>query len=250
MDRERLRSLLADLEAGSLTVEQALERLRDLPFEDLGFARLDHHRSLRNGMPEVILARGKTPEQVGELASRLEAADGAGLVTRASAEHWEAVRRRVPASRWEERAGLILWGERPRRATAPLGVVCAGTSDLPVAEEAALTAEWLGHEVLRAYDVGVAGLHRLLSVREQIARAGVLIVVAGMDGALPSVIAGLEPQPVIAVPTSTGYGSSFEGLSALLAMLNSCAPGVLVVNIDNGFGAAAAAHRILWREPK
>ena len=245
MNRDRLQALLAQVRQGALSVEEACDRLRDLPFQDLGFARLDHHRDLRSGMPEVIFARGKTPDEVAELAAALEAHDGAGLVTHASPEVFARVRARVPAAAYAERARLIRWGRRDRVPARPVAVVCAGTSDLPVADEAALTADWLGHEVVRVTDAGVAGLHRILDARAIFGDAGAIVVVAGMEGALPSVVAGLVACPVVAVPTSVGYGASFEGLAALLAMLNSCSPGVAVVNIDNGFGGAVVAHRIL-----
>jgi len=245
MDTARLRDLLAEVRGGALSVEDALEKLRGLPFEDLGFARIDHHRELRNGLPEIIFGGGKTPGEVGAIARNVELRSGAGLVTHASLEMFEAVRSGVPSATYAERARLIRWGTRPGLDTAPITVACAGTSDLPVAEEAALTAEWLGHEVLREVDIGVAGVHRTLEARPALDRAGVVIVVAGMEGALASVIAGLVRVPVVAVPTSVGYGATFGGLAALLAMLASCVPGIAVVNIDNGFGAAALAHRML-----
>ena len=257
MDQARVRTLLADVRAGALSIDDAVERLRGLPFEDLGFARVDHHRELRSGLPEVIFGAGKTPAEIADIAAAMTARSGAGLVTRASPESYEAVRARIPGATYAERSRLIRWGRRaalaaptaPGAPAGPIAVTSAGTSDLPVAEEAALTAEWLGHEVVRVVDIGVAGVHRTLEARPVLDRAAVVIVVAGMEGALASVVAGLIRAPVVAVPTSVGYGASFEGLAALLAMLSSCVPGIAVVNIDNGFGAAALAHRILTGRP-
>jgi NCAIR mutase (PurE)-related protein len=244
----QLEALLHDVAEGRLAPETAVGRLRHLPFEDLSFARIDHHRTLRQGQPEVIFCAGKTTEQVVMIADRLAAVNGAFLGTRASDEMATALRAKFDRLEWNPLARTVhLPGSLPVRpsATGTILVVAAGTSDLPVAEEAAVTAEAFGHTVGRLSDVGVAGLHRLLSADEQLQQADVLIVVAGMEGALPSVVGGLVRVPVIAVPTSVGYGASFGGLAALLAMLNSCAAGVTVVNIDNGFGAAAAASRIL-----
>ena len=260
MDQARVRTLLADVRAGALSIDDAVERLRGLPFEDLGFARVDHHRELRSGLPEVIFGAGKTPAEIADIAAAMNARSGSGLVTRASPESYEAVRARIPGATYAERSRLIRWGTRaapaapaaptaPGAPAGPIAVTSAGTSDLPVAEEAALTAEWLGHEVVRVVDIGVAGVHRTLEARPVLDRAAVVIVVAGMEGALASVVAGLIRAPVVAVPTSVGYGASFEGLAALLAMLSSCVPGIAVVNIDNGFGAAALAHRILTGRP-
>ena len=248
MRAEQLESLLAEVAAGRLTPRAALDRLRHLPFEDLSFARIDHHRSLRQGQPEVVFCEGKTPDQVAAICERLEAVDGTFLGTRASESVAARLRDRFPRMLWNPLARTVHLppAERPARApvTGSILVVSAGTSDLPVAEEAAVVAEAFGHVVERLVDVGVAGMHRLLAAGEQLQRARVVIVVAGMEGALPSVVGGLVAAPVIAVPTSVGYGASFGGLAALLAMLNSCAAGVTVVNIDNGFGAAAAASRI------
>ena len=248
MRAEQLESLLAEVAAGRLTPRAALDRLRHLPFEDLPFARIDHHRSLRQGQPEVVFCEGKTPDQVTVICERLEAVDGMFLGTRASESVAARLRDRFPRMLWNPLARTVHLppAERPERApvTGSILVVSAGTSDLPVAEEAAVVAEAFGHAVERLVDVGVAGMHRLLAAGEQLQRARVVIVVAGMEGALPSVVGGLVAAPVIAVPTSVGYGASFGGLAALLAMLNSCAAGVTVVNIDNGFGAAAAASRI------
>jgi NCAIR mutase (PurE)-related protein len=242
---EQLEALLADVATGRLGPGAALQRLRHLPFEDLSFARIDHHRALRQGQPEVVFCESKTPEQVLAICERLEAASGWFLGTRVNEAMAERLRSRFPTSIWNPLARTVhLSRPEPGTRTGPILVVSAGTSDLPVAEEAAVVSEVFGHEVERLVDVGVAGLHRLLAASEQLQRARVVIVVAGMEGALPSVVGGMVSVPVIAVPTSVGYGASFGGLAALLAMLNSCAAGVTVVNIDNGFGAAAAASRI------
>ena len=246
MDRDRLSELLGAVKTGACSVEEALERLRHLPYEDLGFARLDHHRALRNGFPEVVLAEGKTTEQVLVIAERLAASGGNVLITRLSPAVAERLLAAVPGFEYHALARIAA---RRIRSVAPVGrgtilVVSAGTADLPVAEEAVVTAELMGNAVDRLYDVGVAGIHRLLDERERLWKAAVLIVVAGMEGALPSVVGGLVDRPVVAVPTSVGYGTSYGGLAALLGMLNTCAAGVTVVNIDNGFGAAAAATRI------
>jgi pyridinium-3,5-biscarboxylic acid mononucleotide synthase len=245
---EQLEGLLADVAAGRITPEAALGRLRHLPFEDLSFARIDHHRALRQGHPEVVFCEGKTVEQALTICERLEAASGSFLGTRASEDLAGRLRTRFPRVIWNSLARTVHLPapDSPKRAPYPgtVLVVSAGTSDLPVAEEAAVVVDAFGHPVERLVDVGVAGIHRLLAAAEQIQRARVVIVVAGMEGALPSVVGGMVSVPVIAVPTSIGYGASFGGLAALLAMLNSCAAGVTVVNIDNGFGAAAAASRI------
>jgi NCAIR mutase (PurE)-related protein len=225
----------------------ALDRLRHFPFEDLSFARIDHHRSLRVGHPEVVFCEGKSLEQVVAICERLEAATGGFLGTRANEAIASALQNRFARTVWNPTARTVFLASSARVSQAPSGVilvVSAGTSDLPVAEEAAVVAEAFGHRVERLLDVGVAGLHRLLAEGDRLAKASVIIVVAGMEGALPSVVGGLVAVPVIAVPTSVGYGASFGGLAALLGMLNSCAAGVTVVNIDNGFGAAAAASRI------
>ncbi|HEX7336142.1 MAG TPA: nickel pincer cofactor biosynthesis protein LarB [Gemmatimonadales bacterium] len=245
MRAEQLEALLAEVAAGRLGAAAALDQLRHLPFEDLPFARIDHHRALRQGHPEVVFCEGKTPDQVVAICERLAAASGSFLGTRANEPVAERVKTRFPKAVWNPLARTIhLSGGEPANRTGPILVVSAGTSDLPVAEEAAVVAEVFGHQVERLVDVGVAGLHRLLAANSQLERARVVIVVAGMEGALPSVVGGLVAVPVIAVPTSVGYGASFGGLAALLGMLNSCAAGVTVVNIDNGFGAAAAASRI------
>ncbi|HEU4680227.1 MAG TPA: nickel pincer cofactor biosynthesis protein LarB [Gemmatimonadales bacterium] len=246
MIAEQLEILLADVAAGRLAPRAALDRLRHLPFEDLPFARIDHHRALRQGHPEVVFCEGKTPEQVLAICERLEAASGFFLGTRANQAVASRLESRFPGMVWNPVARTVhlMPAGPPASRTGPIVVVSAGTSDLPVAEEAAVVSEVFGHEVERLVDVGVAGLHRVLAASEQLQRARVVIVVAGMEGALPSVVGGMVGVPVIAVPTSVGYGASFGGLAALLGMLNSCAAGVTVVNIDNGFGAAAAASRI------
>jgi pyridinium-3,5-biscarboxylic acid mononucleotide synthase len=245
MNEETIRRLLDRLKTGEIDTEAALAQLKDLPYEDLGFARVDHHRALRRGHPETILAAGKTPEQVRDIAERLLAHNANVLVTRADSAVWEACRLLSPAPEYHTTARLLVFRRQAVEPTRTyILIMSAGTSDIPVCEEAALTAEWLGNRVERLYDVGVAGIHRLLGNRDKIEAAAVMVVVAGMDGALPSVVAGLTDKPVIAVPTSVGYGASFGGLSALLTMLNSCACGVTVVNIDNGYGAAFAASTI------
>lgn len=245
-DEAKLRHLLAQVQSGDVNVAEALDRLRDLPFEDLGFARVDHHRALRRGVPETVFCEGKTPQQVAAIVERLAARHERVLATRAGPAVFEVVKAAVPSANYHPLGRVIVVGEMP-----PVGpeapyvlVVTAGTSDLPVAEEAALTARTCGSRVERLTDVGVSGLHRLLDARPLLHEANVVVVVAGMEGALPSVVGGLVACPVIAVPTSIGYGASFGGLAALLAMLNSCAPGVTVVNIDNGFGAGYSAHLI------
>ena len=247
VDERRLSDLLDRVASGRLSVDQAVENLRDLPYERLPDANVDHHRELRTGQAEAVFGQGKTPAQVRDAAAALAArAAGAVFVTHATAEQAEAVRNAVPSAVFHERARLVV--VKPAAADAPAGrvaVVSAGTSDMPVAEEAVRTAEALGLKVGRIADVGVAGVHRVLDRRKEIDAADCVIVVAGMEGALPSVVAGLTSRPVVAVPTSVGYGAAFEGLAALLAMLNSCAPGVAVVNIDNGFGAALVAHRMI-----
>lgn len=239
--------LLDAVARGDVLPDEAVQRLAHLPFEDLTFARLDTHRELRTGLPEVIYCPGKTADQIREISRTMLAHPGGALLaTRADAAAFEAVRDLSEGIRYDEVGRVIVLRAAPEEA--PLGnvtVVCAGTSDLPVAQEAITVAEAIGAKCARIADVGVAGLHRTLAVQDELRAADVLIVVAGMEGALPSVIAGLVSAPVIAVPTSVGYGSSFGGLAALLAMLNSCAPGIAVTNIDNGFGAAVLASRIL-----
>ena len=231
-------------------MDEALARLRHLPYEDLGFAEVDHHRALRKGFPEVVLGEGKTPEQTAAIAEKLAAQSDRVLVTRVDVEAYRLIKERLPDAVYHASARAVTV-DRSREPRRPgVAVLCAGTSDLPVAEEASVTAELMGSTVDRLYDVGVAGIHRLLDKLETISAAKALVAVAGMEGALPSVVAGLVAAPVVAVPTSVGYGASFRGLAPLLAMLNSCAPGVAVVNIDNGFGAgylAAVINRQSWQ---
>jgi NCAIR mutase (PurE)-related protein len=242
MDQDQLRAVLAQVRAGALDVDAAMERMRHLPFEDLGFAKVDHHRALRHGIPEVVFGTGKTPDQISAIVSSLLARASNVLVTRASAETAERLKREHPEAEHFPASGAVrVWRDRTLHGKGKIAVVCAGTSDLFVAEEAQATAEVMGNEVDTIPDVGVAGIHRLMQNRERLTAARVVIVCAGMEGALPSVIGGLVAVPVIAVPTSVGYGASFQGLAALLGMLNSCASNVTVVNIDNGFGAGYAA---------
>lgn len=249
VERE-LRSLLEAVRAGSLSVEEALRRIRHPGYEELGFACLDTQRAARQGFPEVIFCQGKTADQVTEVFRRLAARHGNVLATRAPADIYEAVRKAVPEAAYHAVARVIyLWRERSLRPGAgPVLVITAGTADIPVAEEAAITAQVMGQRVERLYDVGVAGIHRLFGHLDKLQQAGVLVVVAGMEGALASVVGGLVAKPVIAVPTSVGYGAHCGGLAALLTMLNSCAAGVAVVNIDNGFGAGYLAALINRRE--
>ena len=245
MDQSTLRKLLEQVRDSHLSPDEAITRLRHLPFEDLGFAKIDHHRPLRVGMPEVIYSEGKTPEQVAKIFARMAESSSNVLATRANQEKFEAVRAHVAEAQFHPIPGcIVLHRDHEKRGHGLIGVVCAGTSDLPVAEEAAVTADIMGNEVEQLCDVGVAGLHRLLSHHDLLGRARVLIVCAGMEGALPSVVAGLVKAPVICVPTSVGYGAAFGGLAALLGMLNSCSPNTAVVNIDNGFGAAYLASMI------
>jgi hypothetical protein len=245
MDRLQIEALLEEVRDGRTGVGDALERLKNLPFEDLGFAKVDHHRALRTGMPEVIFAESKTPAQVAAIFERMAKASGNVLATRASRGVYEAVCGREPRAEFHEAARAItLRQTEPAAGKGTVGVVCAGTSDLPVAEEAAVTARLMGNTVELVADVGVAGIHRLLAQQHTLKAARVLIVCAGMEGALPTVVGGLVHAPVIAVPTSVGYGASLGGIAALLGMLNTCAPNVCVVNIDNGFGAACIASLI------
>ena len=242
MNKTKLLELLAAVQSGSLTSAAATERLINLPYEDLGHTRIDHHRTLRTDLPEVIYSAGKTPAQVVEIFTRMAAAGSDVLATRTDEATALAVLNAVPAAIHHPQARALTL--RQSTNSSPRGhvaVVCAGTSDIPIAEEAAVTAELFDTRVTRLYDVGVAGLHRLLAVRDQLTSANAIIVCAGMEGALPSVVGGLVGVPVIAVPTSVGYGASFDGAAALLGMLNSCSPNVTVVNIDNGFGAAYTA---------
>ena len=245
MDQDQLRALLDQVRAGSLEVDAALERMRHLPFEDLGFAKVDHHRALRHGIPEVVFGKGKTPEQVATIVAALAARAPNVLVTRADPPTAERLRQDHAEAEYFPASGAVrIWRDRTPRGQGKIAIVCAGTSDLFVAEEAQVTAEVMGNEVECIHDVGVAGIHRLMQNRERLTEARVVIVCAGMEGALPSVVGGLVMAPVIAVPTSVGYGASFQGLAALLGMLNSCASNVTVVNIDNGFGAGFAAALI------
>jgi NCAIR mutase (PurE)-related protein len=249
MNRLQLRALLDEVRSGATTPElaheQLLQYLRQSPYEDLGFARVDHHRSIRQGFPEVVYGAGKTPAQIAAISERIAAAGQNLLVTRTSREAYQAVQERLPAASFHEQARTITLRALPMPpGRGTILIAAAGTADLPVAEEAVVSAEIMGNTVDRLYDVGVAGLHRLLSEHARLSAAHVVIVVAGMEGALASVVGGLVDAPVIAVPTSVGYGASFGGVAALLAMLNSCASGVSVVNIDNGFGAAAIASAI------
>ena len=244
MNDQRLRKLLGSLRTRKISVEAALEKLKILPYEDIGFASIDHHRLLRQGLGEVIYCEGKTKSQIVEIIRRLRRAGIPILATRAAPDVFDSVRRLNKRARYHEEARIIVIQDREIRPAGNILILTAGTSDIPVAEEARVTAETLGSRVYTAYDVGVAGLHRLLDKQRLIQSARVLIVVAGMDGVLPSVVGGLSDRPLIAVPTRSGYGASFGGVAALLTMLNSCAAGVAVVNIDNGFGAAVLAHRI------
>jgi len=246
MDPKALRELLERVRAGEQDVEEALEALRDLPFADLGFAHVDHHRALRSGFPEVIFGPGKTPEQIAAIMAELDRHGQTVLATRVDALTGSALATAMPEVTYDpvSRTAVLMRKPPERRGKGIVAVVTAGTSDIAVAEEAAVTATVLGNDVTRLYDVGVAGVHRLLQRRAALDGAAVVIVVAGMEGALASVVGGLVRKPVIAVPTSVGYGASFGGIAALLGMLTSCAAGVTVVNIDNGFGAAYAASLI------
>ena len=244
LERE-LQELLSGVRSGAVGVEQALQRLKDLPFESLGFATVDHHRGLRQGQVETIFCEGKTREQIRDIAARLLERSSNILATRAEPAVCEALGTLTDELSYHETARIVVLKPRPLPLTrGTILIITAGTADIPVAEEAAVTAAVMGNRVERVNDVGVAGLHRLLAFRDRLEAATVVVVVAGMDGALPSVVGGLSSKPVIAVPTSVGYGASFGGLAALLTMLNSCASGVVVVNIDNGFGAACCASRI------
>ena len=247
MDPARLRELLESVRHGATAIDDAVARLKDLPFSDLGYASVDNHRALRQGAPEVIFGQGKTAEQIVGIARELERSGQNVLVTRLDADKAREVCAALPGLRYVDLARIATLEHAPIAAlgTRPVALVSAGTGDLPVAEECAETLRMLGASVERVYDVGVAGLHRLLHKREVFERTGVVIVIAGMEGALPSVVGGLIAGPIIAVPTSVGYGVSFGGLTALAGMLSSCAAGVVVCNIDNGFGAAFAAARIL-----
>jgi NCAIR mutase (PurE)-related protein len=245
MDAKSLSKLFEQVKAGSLSPDEAVARLRHMPFEDLGFAKIDHHRRLRAGMPEVIFSLGKTPRQVAEIFKQMVAHGGNVLATKADRKHFQAVKKSVRKAEYRELAqAIILKQDAEKYGKGTIVVISAGTSDIPVAEEALVTAEIMGNRTAHLYDVGVAGIHRLLNNKKVLDSARVIIVCAGMEGALPSVVGGLVRVPVIAVPTSVGYGAAFEGLAALLGMLNSCASNVSVVNIDNGFGAGYVASMI------
>jgi len=248
VDNDALKHILAEVQSGQLSPDEALSQLRWQPVQQIdSFAQIDHHRTLRQGMPEFIYTEGKLPEQAADILAAMVARTGSALASRATQAHYQAIKVKVPVAEYDPIARLVTVGAMPELNVGRVLVVAAGTSDLPVAQEAVGVLRFLGHRPEMLCDVGVAGIHRLLAQAEVLAASDVLIVVAGMEGALPSVVAGLVDAPVIAVPTSIGYGASFGGLAALLGMLNSCATGVTVVNIDNGLGAAAAAHRLLMR---
>ena len=252
MDPESLRELLLSVAKGALTPEDAFQELRDLPFRALGFAHADTHRHLRSGFPEVILGTGKTVDQIASLLRELGSRGTAIMATRVAPDVAAAVLAQLPEARYLEVPRILVKGDPPavKQGRGTIAVLTAGTSDIPVAEEAAVTAEMAGNEVVRVFDVGVAGIHRLIAHRATVEAAEIVVVVAGMDGVLPTVVAGLFSRPVIAVPTSVGYGASFGGVGALLTMLNSCAAGVAVVNIDNGFGAGRLAAMLNRARPK
>jgi pyridinium-3,5-biscarboxylic acid mononucleotide synthase len=245
MTEDQLRALLEDVRSGTSDIDSALRRMRHMPFEDLGFAKLDHHRALRHGIPEVVFGLGKTADHVVSIAGKLLERGGNVLITRTDPAMAKQVMAELPGGEHFSMSGAIrFWRTRTVQGKGKIAVVCAGTSDIPVAEEAQVTAEVMGNEVEAIHDIGVAGIHRLMSNSERLASARVIVVCAGMEGALPSVVGGMVSVPVIAVPTSVGYGASFSGLAALLGMLNSCASNVTVVNIDNGFGAGYVASLI------
>ena len=245
MNADSIRKLFEQVRKGKLSPDEGVERLRHLPFEDLGFAKVDHHRRLRVGMPEVVFGEGKTPGQIADIFTRLAKHGGNVLATRATQEQFALVKKKLRRAEYRELArAIVLQQDRKKYGKGVIAVVSAGTSDIPVAEEAVVTAEIMGNDVEHLYDVGVAGIHRLLANRASLTRARVVIVCAGMEGALPSVVGGLVGVPVIAVPTSVGYGAAFKGVAALLGMMNSCASNVSVVNIDNGFGAGYVAALI------
>ena len=246
MNPKTLKNLLQDLAQGNTDPETVFEKLKTLPYEDLGFARIDHHRSLRNTGPETVYCAGKSPTQIIKIIQKIRKSGNDVLATRLESDIYAIIKRRLPAKTFYSPEGriLVIKSGKPKKSFGRILVITAGTSDIPVAEEAALTADLLGSSVGRIFDVGVAGIHRLFDELDQLRQAHVLIVVAGMDGALPSVVGGLVEKPVIAVPTSVGYGASFNGLAALLSMLNSCSAGIATVNIDNGFGAGVLAHKI------
>ncbi len=241
MDSRTIKNILDSVRKGTLPIGEALARLRHLPYEDMQFAKVDHHRGLRQGIPEVILAAGKNEDQVAAIAKAMYDKSNAFLITKAKQSLYDAID--IKGAVYHAASGLISVGAARKKKGSVL-VLCAGTSDIPVAEEAAVTASFLGSKVATVYDVGVAGLHRLLDSTKLITGARVIVVAAGMEGALPSVVGGMTDKPIIAVPTSTGYGTSLGGLTALFAMLNSCVPGIAVMNVDNGFGAGCLAHKI------
>lgn len=247
MDSGKIKKILQSVQTGSLTVGKALERLKHLPYEDMGFARIDHHRELRHGIPEVIYAGGKEIPDIVSISDSILEKTGRLFITRATKPVYQKIaslcRKRKKKVRYHGRSGVIVVGGERKKAGF-VAVIAAGTSDIPVAEEAAVTADFLGSRVEITYDVGVAGLHRLMDARDALKDARVLIVVAGMEGALPSVVGGMSDRPIIAVPTSVGYGANLAGITTLFAMLNSCVPGIAVMNIDNGFGAGVLAHKI------
>lgn len=247
MNPQKLRHLLARFKGGELSEEETLDALRHLPFEDLGFAKVDHHRELRTGLPEVVYGRGKTPQQILDIATKIGEKNTNFLVTRCADEAARLLRERFPDGNWQPDASIFAFEGEARPKFGHVVIITAGTTDIPVAEEAAITAGLFGCNVERVYDVGVAGVHRLLAYKPKIDAADVVVVAAGMEGALASVVASMSRAPVIALPTSVGYGASFGGLAALLGMMTSCAPGVTVVNIDNGFGAGCAASMICAR---
>jgi len=240
MDTAKIKKLLKKVKSGNISPEEAYSQLKRLPFEDIGFAKLDSHRAMRKGFPEVVYCQGKTLPQIKEIFKRLSSNHENIMATKADDKIYKAIRSIKPSAKYHDTAKIVTIG-KGEKVKGKVLIVTAGTADIPVAEEAAVTAEFLGNKVSRLYDVGVAGLHRILGSMDKLSRSDVIIVVAGMEGALASVVGGLTDKPVIAVPTSIGYGASFKGLAALLSMLNSCAPGVAVVNIDNGFGAGVMA---------
>jgi len=240
MDAAKIKKLLKKVKSGNISPEEAYVKLKHLPFEDIGFAKLDSHRAMRKGFPEVVYCQGKTIPQIKEIFKRLSSNHENIMATKADGKIYKAIRSIRPSAKYHDKARIVTIG-KGEKVKGKVLIVTAGTADIPVAEEAAVTAEFLGNKVSRLYDVGVAGLHRILGSMDKLSKSDVIIVVAGMEGALASVVGGLTDKPVIAVPTSIGYGASFKGLAALLSMLNSCAPGVAVVNIDNGFGAGCMA---------
>jgi len=243
-----IKQLIKDIKNNKISVEEAYSKLKNLPYEDLDFAKVDHHRKMRQGFPEVIYCQGKRPDHIASIAKSIAAHGHDVLATKADEKAYDAIKKELPDAEYHELARIVTYKKnkaKKPKTNKKIAIITAGTADINVADEARVTAEFLGNRVEKFYDVGVAGIHRLLSNLKKLEEASVLIVVAGMEGALPSVIGGLVEIPIIAVPTSVGYGSNFEGLSALLTMLNSCAPGIGVVNIDNGFGAAVLAHSII-----